>query len=353
MHMPRLHAFALTSVITLAGIACSAAPEQEEDATNTQAFTACEDGFELDITAPNPAYAWTPNAVTLMSEELSSGVFAIYDQNAASVTKDGIPAATSGGFVIGDDGVLLVETMINRQLFCQTIDLVRAQTDLPVLYAVNTSHHGDHSYGNAFLPDDVQVVQHRGTVDFITDPDAFAGDIAFMKANFGADQGIDESSAVTADVIVDDEGWSVDLGNRPVEVLHIGFGQTDGDLFVHVPDANVLWSGNPIVARAPALPWLLDGHAREVRETLASLETLFPGATLIPGHDTAIAVSDTDFAVRYLDALIASVQASIDAGMTLDEAVAAATLLDYQGYALWGWVHAVVNVPATYVELSE
>jgi hypothetical protein len=56
---------------------------------------------------------------------------------------------------------------INRRLLCQVYELVRAETDLPVLYAINTSHHGDHSYGNAFLPDEVQVVQHERTADFI------------------------------------------------------------------------------------------------------------------------------------------------------------------------------------------
>jgi len=41
------------------------------------------------------------------------------------------PLATSSGFVIGDDGVLIVDTMINRQLLCQVVDLVREQTTSP------------------------------------------------------------------------------------------------------------------------------------------------------------------------------------------------------------------------------
>jgi hypothetical protein len=29
------------------------------------------------------------------------------------------------------------------------------------------------------------------------------------------------------------------------------------------------------------------------------------------------------------------------------------TFEPYQGYALWGWIHEQVNVPATYGELAE
>jgi len=317
----------------------------------TQQFPACD--AEFTVTAPDPTRPWTPNAITLKSEELSPGVFVVYDSNAETAGPAGFPLATSGGFVIGDDGVLLIETMINRQLFCQLITLVREQTNLPVLYAVNTSHHGDHSYGNMFLPDEVQVVQHRGTVDFITDPTAFAGDIAFMEANFGTDQGIDEIVAVPADIVVDDSGWSVDLGNRVVEARYYGFGQTHGDLFVYVPDADTVWAGNPVIAREPAIPWLLDGHAQDVHGTLTAVRAAFPTARIVPGHDAHHPIGVMDFSIRYTDALITETQAAVDAGMTLEDAVATVTLEAFQGYALWDWVHKQVNVPKTYVELSE
>jgi cyclase len=140
-------------------------PAAEEPRADVQRFAACD--AEFTTIDPNPNVPWTPNAVTLVSEEVADNVFAVYDANSAEYEPAGFPLATSGGFVIGEDGVLIVETMINRRLLCQVYELIRAETDLPVLYAVNTSHHGDHSYGNAFLPDEVQVVQHERTAEFI------------------------------------------------------------------------------------------------------------------------------------------------------------------------------------------
>ncbi|KIG13438.1 hypothetical protein DB30_08065 [Enhygromyxa salina] len=323
--------------------------ESGDTAGEPQEFVACDD--EFTITDPNPMYAWTPNAVTLESHELSPRVFEVHDANAKDYAAAGIPLATSGGFVIGDDGVLLIETMVNRQLFCQLIDLVHEQTDKPILYAINTSFHGDHSFGNAYLPDEVQIVQHARTAEYIADH--FAEDVAFMEAGFGADQGIGEATAVAADVLVTDAGWSVDLGGVVVVAQYHGFGQTEGDLFVHVPAAKVLWTGNPLIAEAPALPWLLEGQAQAVRATLAAVKASVPAdTTIVPGHSHPLGVEDFDFSIDYLDTLVDEVQIAVDEGLTVEETVAAVTMEPFQGYALWDWIHSSINVPTTHAELG-
>ena len=38
--------------------------------------------------------------------------------------------------------------------------------------------------------------------------------------------------------------------------------------------------------------------------------------------------------------------------MSVEETQASVTMEDFGGYALWGWIHGGVNVPATYGELS-
>jgi glyoxylase-like metal-dependent hydrolase (beta-lactamase superfamily II) len=277
-------------------------------------------------------------------------VFAVYDTNADSGSEKGIPSATSGGFVVGDQGVLLVESMINRRLFCQMIGLVRAQTDKPITHVINTSSHGDHSFGNTFLPAGVHVVQHQRTAEYIAAH--FQEDVAFMKMNFGADQGLDEVRAVAADTLVTDSTpYRVDLGGIEVEARYYGFAQTGGDLFVHVPSAKVVWTGNPLVAAKPAVPWLLAGHAQEVGTTLSQVRAVLPADTLvIPGHDHPTNPQGLDFSINYLNTLRNEVSSAKSRGLTVDQTVAAVTMAPYQGYAIWDWVHKVVNVPATYAE---
>lgn len=339
----------LTQTLLLAaGLATSGCGSTKEP----QTFAACE-APPAQLTAANPMYVWTPNAIKLVSQRLSPGVFAVYDSNAAQYSPAGKPLATSGGFVIGDNSVLLVESMINRQLFCQLIALVQKETDKPITHVVNTSSHGDHSFGNAFLPKGVHVVQHQRTAAYIAAH--FAEDVAFMKMNFGADQGLDELHPVAADTLVDDTTpFKVDLGNMQVEARYYGFAQTVGDLFVHVPSAKVVWTGNPLVAAKPAVPWLLDGHGVEVSATLAKVKAALPaGTVVIPGHDHPTDPQGFDFAISYLDTMRGEVSNAVAQGKTVDQTVSAVTMAPFQGYAIWDWIHKTVNVPTTYKEIKK
>ena len=95
---------------------------------------------------------WDGNKVQMQSEKLSDGVFAYYASDARELNARGGAAATSGGLIVGTKGALLIETMLNKRMNQQVQDLSRKLGGKPLIYAVNTSAHGDHSFGNMFLP---------------------------------------------------------------------------------------------------------------------------------------------------------------------------------------------------------
>jgi len=301
-----------------------------------------------------PAFAqdpvWDANKVTLHAQKLDDGIFAVIPDGASEMAAKGLPIATSGGFVIGNKGVLLIETMLNKRLLDQVLVLVAAETDKPVRWAVNTSYHGDHSYGNAFLPEGVEIIQHVNAAAYIQKH--FAEDTAFMIQNFGAGRGIEEVTPTKADILVGDGGsLTLNLGGIAVDIRDYGFAQTGGDLFVSVPSANVLWTGNPIVANAPALPWLLAGHVAETRDTLARvLATVDDKTRVVPGHGPVTDKSAIQWATDYLSELETDVAKAKAEGLTLDQTVAKVQMPDFGGYALKGWVHKALNVPAAYRE---
>jgi glyoxylase-like metal-dependent hydrolase (beta-lactamase superfamily II) len=205
---------------------------------------------------------WDANKVNLQSEKISDGVFAYYATNAKELEKKGAPLATSGGFIIGEKGVLMIDTMLNERLYKQAKTLIRKQTNKPLVYAVNTSFHGDHSYGNMYLPKDTKLIQHSVAANYIDEH--FAKDTEFMMANFGKGRGIENIKPVDADILVGSGGKiTLDLGGKLVDIIDFGFAQTGGDLFIWEPDSKTLYAGNPIIAIQPSLPWLLDGHLVE------------------------------------------------------------------------------------------
>lgn len=295
---------------------------------------------------------WDGNTVVLESQQIADGIFAVIPTGAADMAAAGYPIATTGGFVIGENGVLVIESMLNQRLNTQLFDLIAAETDQPVRYLVNTSYHGDHAYGNQYVPEGITIIQHAHAAEYIGAN--LEADKQFMIQNFGAGRGIEEVVKTDADILVGAGGsLTINLGGVSVDIQDFGFAQTGGDLFVSVPQANVMWTGNPIVAQAPAVPWLLDGHLVDTRDTLQLVYDAFNAeTTVVPGHGPITDIEAIKWAVDYLTAVETEVAAAIADGLTVEETVAAVQLPDFQGYALFGWVHPNMNVPTAYHELK-
>jgi glyoxylase-like metal-dependent hydrolase (beta-lactamase superfamily II) len=303
-------------------------------------------------TPEDPNLVWTASHVALLAEEIAPSVHAVYPDTAQKKNDAGMPEATSGGFVIGETGVLVIDSMLNQRLAEQVIALIREKTDKPIRYVVNTSYHGDHSYGNQFFPGGTEIIQHRATRDYIRDH--FDADIAFMEQNFGTNQGLDELRPVPATILLEDDAdMTLDLGGAEIRIRRLGFAQTAGDLFVTTAQGKVVFTGNPVIASAPALPWLLDGHLVESIATMKALrDTLPDDAIVVPGHGAPTGVAAIEYHITYLEELSRQVEAAIAAGKSREDTVKAVAMPDYAGYKLHPWVHLQVNVPAAYDELS-
>jgi glyoxylase-like metal-dependent hydrolase (beta-lactamase superfamily II) len=309
----------------------------------------------VDRKPEDPALVWTPDHVVLVASEIAPDVFAVVPDDAARKNSAGIPAATSGGFVIGNQGVLIIDTMINRRLAEQLLALIRERTTKPILYAVNTSYHGDHSYGNQFLPAETKVIQHESTQTYIQDH--FPDDIAFMSQYFGTHSGLQELKPTRAAVVLKDgDTRDFDLGGKVVAVKHLGFAQTRGDLFVWIAADRVLFTGNPIISGGPSFSWLLDGHSGEALATLQRLRQQFPDdALLVPGHGVPTGMAAIDAHIRYLTDLRREVSAALGDG--LDQAATSARVSErlassYSSYKIYPWVNTQLNVARVYDELK-
>jgi cyclase len=199
------------------------------------------------------------------------------------------------------------------------------------------------------------IIQHQNAKEYIDQH--LDEDKAFMLQNFGQGRGIEEIKARTGNILVTSGSRiQIDLGGKLVDIIDFGFGQTGGDLFVWESQSKVMWTGNPIVAPKPGLPWLLDGHAVETLETFKKVYDFLPSdATIIPGHGVAIKRDDLRWHIDYLTALRQNVQRAIDQGLSLEKTVEQTTneMSQFRGYVLFDWIHSSLNVPKAYEELKK
>jgi glyoxylase-like metal-dependent hydrolase (beta-lactamase superfamily II) len=148
-------------------------------------------------------------------------------------------------FVVGRDGVLLADGQGSVEATTKLLDTIVKTTGKPVKWYVVGSDHGDHTAGNAALPDGVTFIVHPNSKAQLERDAANAR---------GAEKGPRPAVIVPPTALTSDR-QVIDLGNGvEVEVLFLGRAHTGGDLMVHVPDAKILFMSEAYLNRVfPAM----------------------------------------------------------------------------------------------------
>ena len=281
--------------------------------------------------------------------QVAEGVYAFIPPPTSSPVVSGNVVA-----VIGDDGVLVVDSGRFPTLARRIIADIRRKTDKPVRYIVHTHWHLDHIVGDAEFKSafpGVTVV----TTDFtrrkilekqpayLTNLEKTNGDYAEQLDDFGkGGKRSDGSPLAEADVrflkmqaadlrfevaelagakIVDpnltfDKTLTVHLGKREVRIAFLGSGNTAGDTVTFVPDAKVAITGDLLVA---PVPYGYGCHPAEWIQTLGALMAT-DTTTIVPGHGPVF--HDWDYAkkvIAVLESIRVQVGAAVREGATLEE----------------------------------
>jgi len=205
-------------------------------------------------------------------------------------------AGSNAGFVIGDDGVLVVDSFINVDAARALVGEIHRLTPKPIRYVVNTHYHLDHTGGDQALRDaGAIIIAHKNV----------RGWLRVNNVNLFGDRITPDIRARIATLplpdVVTDKDFTVWLGSRKVVVQTV-LGHTGGDLTIFVPDAHVLFTGDMVWRKIP--PNLIDGS---VREWLATDEDFIhmpdsAQATYVPGHGDVASEKDVrDFGTYLLD----------------------------------------------------
>ena len=223
----------------------------------------------------------------------------------------GRTGATIGNAAIVDIGskTVIVDTFMTRQAATELKSAARDVTGRNVFLVVNTHWHGDHVRGNQVF-DDVPIVATARTLELMiadapADLDAYEAEIDRYLATFRErlESGDEQESKLAArrianleqikesvpgfrltlpDVLID--GRLTIEGERPVEVMTLGAGHTDSDVFLWLPENRTLVAGD--LCWSAIHPRIEDGHPAEWAAVLDRLVALDP-AHVVPGHGHA------------------------------------------------------------------
>ncbi|MDH3603128.1 MAG: MBL fold metallo-hydrolase [Candidatus Tectomicrobia bacterium] len=241
--------------------------------------------------------------------------------------------------IVGDEAIAVVDTQVNEVLAERLLTSIRAVSDKPIRYAINTHYHWDHTGGNyVFKNAGAQVVSSAQTKAFIEE--RTPRQKAFLQSR-GFELGPDP---YTADLTVS-EPHDLDLGNQRLHLEQLGSAETDDAMTVQAPQENCLLAGDTVMTGSfpifgqPVMDEGLMGTTTWL-DTIAHIERLQPDHVL-PGHGPVAYQPELDLLKRIQRYFLDEVAVRVERQMPLPD------LLDDLERQLPHWITALPVVWGT------
>ena len=195
-------------------------------------------------------------------------------------TAEGDP---NSGVIIGDESVMVIEAQATPRLAGKVIEKVRMVTDKPISHLVLTHYHAVRVLGASaykaptIIMSDMarSMVVERGQEDWDSEFQRFPRLF----------QGHESIPGLTWPTTTFDGSMTVYLGKRRVDLMHLGRAHTAGDIVAHVPDANVMFTGDIVEYHSAC--YCGDGHFNDWEDTLENIRS-FDVDAIAPGRGDAL-----------------------------------------------------------------
>jgi glyoxylase-like metal-dependent hydrolase (beta-lactamase superfamily II) len=234
----------------------------------------------------------------------------------AAIGADGGKAGSNAGFVVGSNGVLVIDTFTGVEPAKALLAEIRKVTKLPIRFVVNTHYHLDHTGGNAvFAQEGASILAQKN----------LRGWLRTENLKFFRDPKPEQKAMVEALVLPDEtytDAVDIYLGSRQIQVRYM-LGHTGGDSVVIVPDADVVFGGDLVWQKH--LPNLIDATSSDWVKTLEKLLADHPSAIFVSGHGDVATPADVRDFHDYLVTLREAVSNARASGKT-DQALVDAVL---------------------------
>lgn len=282
---------------------------------------------------------------TLSVSEVAPGVF-VHQGRYELQSPENRGDMSNASFVIGSDAVAVIDTLGSAKVGRELRAAIKAITDRPIRYVINTHMHPDHVFGNAaFKADSPQFVGHhklkRGlearTQSYMASSKDMLGEDAF------------EGSEIILPTLSVEDTLTLDLGGRSLVCEAQKTAHTDNDLIITDSKTDTAFFGDLLFSgHIPTL----DGSLRGWLSLIEQLEAR-KAARVVPGHGPhAMRLPDAMLPEKqYWSAVASDVRKLIKDGKDLTDATKTAGQSERPNWKLFEQYH-VRNVTAAFAELE-
>ena len=247
------------------------------------------------------------------------------------------------GWYVSDDAVVVVDSQFPDSVQ-NFVGELKKKTNHKIDILFNTHHHGDHTSGNYYMKDFVEMIVAQENC------------VKLQKKFYG--EGDEKDKQVYANVTFKDE-WELDLGKETIKANYFGSAHTSGDAVLHFQNANVVHIGDLVFNHT--YPYMdrpagcTAGGSIKVLEKAASVfdkDTKFICGHADTDDNVTFSIDGLNVMRDYFSVLLEFVGKEIKSGKTLTELQKVAGVPGFENLTE-RWEGAKnMNLKAAYEELS-
>ena len=252
-----------------------------------------------------------------------TGVTELASQAYAFVQEGG---QTNAGFIVGEEGVLVIDSLMTPTLAKSLLSAIRSVTGAPIRYMVDTHYHGDHVFGNQyFLP--APIIGHVNCRRELLEK--FEANMQrYRNTRPELIPELEQIRMTPPDVTFEDR-MTIRLGEREVQLIYLGRAHTASDILIYLPQEKLLYAGD--IAFHKVLPAFPDGHIVkwiDVMEETAKLDF----DTIVPGHGPVGGKAEFEEARELMAHLHREIRMGFDMSLSEEETARKVELGKFSSY---------------------
>jgi glyoxylase-like metal-dependent hydrolase (beta-lactamase superfamily II) len=187
------------------------------------------------------------------------------------------------GVIIGDDSVMIMDAQATPRLANMVVEKIRTVTDKPIKYVTLSHYHAVRVLGaSAYKAEQIlmsdkgrAMVAERGQEDW----DSEFGRFPRLF------EGHESIPGLTWPTMTFENKMTVYLGDRRVDLMHLGRAHTAGDIVAWVPDEGVMMTGDIVEYKSAC--YCGDCHFADWGGTLDAIASYRP-SSIAPGRGDAL-----------------------------------------------------------------
>ncbi len=186
-----------------------------------------------------------PIKATYKVDQVSPSTYVIHGP-VATPTPENQGFMNNPAFVVGDSGIVVIDSGSTVQVGDMVLKLIKTVSDLPVVATFSTHIHGDHWLGNQAIAEAYPDAKHYAHPNMIEQANAGEGQ-SWVDQMLTLSEGASAGTVYYPPDTTTDEASELHIAGKTFLIFHDTIAHTNTDIAIQLVDESVLFLGDTVM----------------------------------------------------------------------------------------------------------